>query len=116
MEDEIFFELFSGDMANESYTVLVRIFLFGQYRIQLTCLDQPDPYAPIGHGSIVRELDSYDQTQAILTCLRLRESEDPEAYCESLAKPFNCEYPGGRIRLDNTPDSRPETGTDQEDM
>jgi hypothetical protein len=30
-------------------------------------------------------------------------AHDPEAYCRSLERLRNCEYTGGRIRLDNEP-------------
>lgn len=35
-------------------------------------------------------------------------SEDPPAYAVSLVKPWNCEEPGGHIRLDNKAEDHPE--------
>lgn len=43
-------------MKNPRYTVLVQNYAYGQYRVQLTDRELPDPDAPPGHGSIVRAL------------------------------------------------------------
>lgn len=100
-EDYVIFE--APNLLSPHHTVLVRSFLLGQYRIQLTDKRQPDDYAPEGHGTICRELCTYEYTVALATVLDLQACIDPEAHCEALAKPWNCEYPGGRIRLDNRP-------------
>jgi hypothetical protein len=90
------------DMISKNHSVLVRPYMFGQYRIQLTRIDRPDPFAPPGHGSICRELCTYDHTRMMATVLQLVSAKDPEAYCCTLETPSNCEVPGsGRIRLDN---------------
>lgn len=89
-------------LINAAYTVLVKGNFGGQFRIQLTDVAKPDPGAPPGHGSIVRELCTYKQATAVETTTAIAMSLDPEGYCEGLARPWNCEYEGGRIRLDNT--------------
>jgi len=45
----------SSQMTNPRYTVLVMPHLYGQYRIQLTDLANPDKEALPGHGSIIVE-------------------------------------------------------------
>jgi hypothetical protein len=95
-------EVLPDQMCSKTHTILVQGFLFGQYRIQLTRLDRPDPFAPPGHGSIVRELCTYNPHTAGTVALILRLASDPEAYCRELERSWNCEDPGhGRIRLDN---------------
>lgn len=42
-------------LRSPNHTLIVRPYALGQYRIQLTRKDQPDTFAPPGHGSIVRE-------------------------------------------------------------
>ena len=55
MED-ITKEVLSNDMTNSDYSILVLPYAFGQFRIQITNVKFRDAYAPVGHGSIVREL------------------------------------------------------------
>lgn len=91
----------SDQMTSKTHTLIVMPFAYGQFRIQLTRLDRPDPFAPIGHGSIVREMCTYSPHTAGNIVLMLRLAADPEAYARELERPWNCEHPGGRIRLDN---------------
>lgn len=98
-------EVLPDQMTSKNHTLIVMPYLFGQFRVQLTRLDRPDTFAPPGHGSIVRELCTYDPHLAGHVVFLLRLSADPEASCEELAKPWNCEYPGGRIRLDAKPEA-----------
>lgn len=58
MEDHEIYHLkiSNEEMKCDRHTILVENYMFGQYRIRLTDLTQPDSYAPEGHGSIVREL------------------------------------------------------------
>lgn len=88
-----------------NYIVLVQPYLLGQFRIQLCDKRKPDPWAP-KDGQIVREMCTYDGPKATEIIATLVTCDDPEAYCESLSKPWNCEHPGGRIRLDNKPEDR----------
>ena len=103
----------SDGMANENYTIIVRLYMFGQFRIQLTDRRKIDHFAPEGHGGIVRELDTYKAEVAAKTMLDLSEAEEPEKYCVSLERDWNCEYSGDgplagdRIRLDETSESNP---------
>lgn len=84
----------SDKMTNPEYDVEVWAYLLGQYRIQLS---KGHPY------TIVRECCTYEKGTALAVVVHLAASEDPEAYLESIAKPYNCEGPKGRIRLDNEP-------------
>jgi hypothetical protein len=107
--DVILLEARAGSAVSPVHSVLVRPYAYGQYRIQLTRTDRPDYDAPEGHGSIVRELCTYNRATAYLIASAIATAEEPEAYCFGLERPWNCEYTGGRIRLDNTPADRPET-------
>lgn len=80
----------------QAYTIQVWPFLFGQFRIQLCANGDPSP---------VRQLCTYKMATAIAVTAALAKSEDPEAYCRSLERPWNFEAPGGRIRLDEGPES-----------
>lgn len=95
-------------MANPKYSILVHSYLGGQFRIQLTRVDLPDSYAPEGHGTIVREMCTYHRTTALAVVADLGGSDDPEKTARGYARPWNCESPGGRIRLDNKPEDRPD--------
>ena len=98
-------------MQNKNYSILVYPFTFGQFRIRLTNVKIKDSYAPEGHGSIIREMCTYKNATMIETVGKLMESKEPEKTAESFATPYNCEFPGGRIRLDNEPRNfeKPET-------
>lgn len=90
------------------YVILIHRFAYGQFRIQLCDTLKPD-YGDEGAGQIVREMCTYDGGKAAEVLAELVTVDYPEKFCEAMATPWNCEYPGGRIRLDNTPESRPET-------
>lgn len=95
-----------GTLAAPGYGVVVRPYMFGQYRIQLTRLypdGSDEPFGPAGHGEIVREMCTYDPRVAHSTVAALIAAPDPEAHCRTLERPHNCEGEGGRIRLDNKP-------------
>ena len=92
-------------MKNSRYSVSVWPYLLGQFRIQLED-HQNVLMSPSGHGQIIRELCTYKKHTMELTVERLRLSDEPSA--ESLAFPWNCDGPGGRIRLDNRQEDRPE--------
>ena len=93
---------------NPNYTVLVRSYALGQFRIQLTDIRMPDPYAPPMHGSIVREMCTYFQGKAEWMTDWLCQHPEPELLCKLFETPSNCDAPGhGRIRLDDSPDDHP---------
>jgi len=106
-------EYFSDDMENKDYTILVEQYMFGQLRIKLCDLRQRDTFAPEGHGSIVRELDTYHAGTAAGVCMNMSEAEDPVAWCIEQEQNWNCEMSddgplsGDRIRLDETYESNP---------
>lgn len=100
------FEVKPGTMVNGEYRVEVWSYAFGQYRIILMRRDDPI--------TMVRQMCTYKRGMFTKTVIELASAGDPESYCEALAKPWNCEAPGARIRLDNTPEDRPELMIDQE--
>lgn len=96
-----------SEMKNPRYSLSVWSYLLGQYRIQLE--DHNNSIcAPKGHGDIIRELCTYQKSTMELTVEAFRASDDPPAYAESLARPWNCEGPEGRIKLDSSLEDRPE--------
>lgn len=95
------------EMKNTRYSIAVWAYLLGQYRIQIEDHFNPT-FAPNGHGDIIRELCTYSKSKMELTVEAFRLSNDPPAYAESLAKPWNCEDAGGRIRLDSRLEDHPE--------
>lgn len=95
------------EMKNPRYSITVWSYLLGQYRIQLEDHFNPTS-APAGHGDIIRELCTYKKSMMELTAEAFRLSDHPPTYAESLAKPWNCEGPGGRIRLDSRIDDHSE--------
>ena len=98
----------AGKLQSPRHGILVWPYLLGQYRIQLTRIDQRDPFAPAGHGGIVEQMCTYKPARAAEIVLALIVQDDPEAFVRSLARPWNCDGPGGRIRLDNEPGDRGE--------
>jgi len=94
-------EVLSDQMTNPQYSILVMPFTFGQFRIRLTDLLNPDAFAPPGHASIVQDMCTYKKQTAESVLEKLKTAEDPLKAARSYAKPWNCEYEGGRIRLDN---------------
>jgi hypothetical protein len=82
--------------------VLVYPYAFGQYRIKLTSKLDPDSGAPLGHGSIIRECDTYHYDLAAKIVKKIVESEEPYTYLSSLANLKNSYSSNDRIRLDNS--------------
>jgi hypothetical protein len=82
---------------NTEYRVTIRAYALGQHRIQLC---KGSEY------NIVREACTYKGDVASHLTIELIKAKDPEALMESLAKPWNCEAKGGRIRLDNVEGDR----------
>lgn len=100
-----FHEVLPKDMTSKRHSIIVRRFMFKQWRIQLTRVGLPVQwYAREGHGDIVRELCTYRPIRMAEVVAQLQLAEDPEAWCREQEKASNCDAPGhGRIRLDNTP-------------
>lgn len=90
-------------MRNPRYELQVWNYAFGQYRLMLL---RPDMRDGLGYPTIVRQMCTYKIGTVGDVVAAIREHEDPEAYCESLARWYNCEHKGGRIRLDNTEEDR----------
>lgn len=100
---------FKGDeaMENPRYAIVVRSYMFRQFRIQLTDATKQDAFAPRGYGPIVRELCTYSPSTAEGTIMALRAAKDPAALCREWADEFICEEKEeGRIRLDEPAGSR----------
>lgn len=93
------FDVSPLSMRNSDYHVEVWPYLLGQFRIMLM---------KAGTVDIVRQACTYQMDRMARVVVALVLSEDPPAYLESLARPWNCEFPGDRIRLDNhAPDEAP---------
>ena len=87
------------DLAAPGYRLEVWPYLCSQYRIML--IKGLDGF---GYPNVVRQMCTYKRETCVDVCVKLAVADDPEAYCRTeLEKPYNCEYPGGRIRLDNEP-------------
>lgn len=93
----------------EGYHIEVWPYMLGQYRIML--IHGTDVS---GFPHVTRQMCTYQRETAIDTMVKLSLAEDPEAFCRELEKPWNCEYPGGRIRLDNRPGDRMVTVTEDQ--
>lgn len=93
---EPFYKVFSSMMTNKGFQIEIWNYMFGQFRIQL---QRPPSVGP--SPDIVRECCTYSFPKAMSLIAQLAFEEDPAAYLETLATPENCEYKGGRIRLDN---------------
>jgi hypothetical protein len=78
---------------NGHHLLIIREFLIGQWRLQL-CFQTEE--------LIVREACTYKREVAVAVKDAYLQSGLPEVYFESLSKPWNCEGPEQRIRLDNT--------------
>lgn len=89
------------------YTIIVRAYLGGQHRIQITDSTVPDMGAPPMHGAIVQELCTYDARKAELFTDLFSLADDPVALARKLATDTNCEGPGCRIRLDDKASDHP---------
>ena len=85
---------------NGRHFVLVQRYVLGQFRLQLCDKERPDSSGYDG-ASIVREMCTYDSRKAVEVLGELLGAADPEKAAQGFAKPWNCEHPGGRIRLDN---------------
>jgi hypothetical protein len=104
---EPFVQFKAGEMYNPRFTILVYHYLLGQFRIQITDTELQDETAPEGHGSIVQEMCTYRTRKLAEVITLLRYSPDPLQLARTWAKPFNCDFHGGRIKLDNQPSDRP---------
>jgi len=94
---------FKGEeMRNPMYTIIVYLYMLGQYRIQVTELGRPDVHAPPGHGSICRLLCTYDWRTLVRVVDKLRDSDKILEKVDSYRRPWNSEGPYDRVRLDNT--------------
>lgn len=80
--------------AHVDYGVVVYPYALGQFRIQI--VDANNAF------NVHREMCTYKWDTARSTVTQLIESDDPLGTAETFATPWNCEYKGGRIRLDNS--------------
>lgn len=81
------------------YRIEIWPYLFGQYRVMLIKGENRFGLGP----NVVRQMCTYAPEIAVKVCAKLVKSPNPEKFCRRLERPWNCEYPGGRIRLDNKP-------------
>ena len=106
-------EAYNDNMAwqafcdNHHYSVIVRHYMCDQYRIQLCDIRVPDPWSPPMHGGLVQELCTYHEKRALAVTDLLCMVREPLEMARCFATPDNCEYDGGRIRLDNGPLGHP---------
>jgi hypothetical protein len=98
-------------LVADGYRVEVWPYTFGQYRIMLIHGDNPH----VGGPNVIRQMCTYQRAVCTDICSDLLLAADPEQYCRQLEKPWNCEGPGGRIRLDNTESDRPFVEPEVED-
>lgn len=112
MEHNIAFQVLPDQMANKKYSLLVRNYALGQFRVQITDVSNGTGQngAPPGHGDIVQEMCTYKREKALGVIADLGTSEDPVATALTYVRPHNCEFKGGRIRLDNAPEVWPGCG------
>ena len=105
LEHIVLVEVEAKDMAAKNRTILVRAYAIGQFRIQITDISQGTGIlgAPPGHGDIVQEMCTYKSHTMVRAVAELMSVKDPVKLARSWAKPHNCEFPGGRIRMDNEP-------------
>jgi hypothetical protein len=87
-------------MKAEGYSAQLWRYLLGKWHVMLLKRNR------LGVPMIVRELCTYNRERALEEMVALMLSPDPEAHCELLAMPWNCEGNGGRIRLDNKPEDK----------
>lgn len=92
-------ELLADKMVNKRYTIVVRAASGGIFRIQLTDLSRPDPFAPRGHGSVVREVLTSDRETLKNILLRVALAENPLAYCRIIERQY-AGMPGVPILID----------------
>jgi hypothetical protein len=88
---------FEFKCKNQDYRVVVREYLFGQWRLQLVSHSRHSTQ----WDKIEREACTYHITTAIKVRDEISDAADPKGYMEGLATAYNCEGPGQRIRLDN---------------
>lgn len=85
-------------MGNRRYSLRVMPYLFGQFRLQLLDHERLEP--DTGQPSIAQELCTYKRDIYTMVSSAIIMAVDPLAYCLTLANKYNCDGPGGRIRLD----------------
>lgn len=96
-------ELLGDNMSDKRYTVAIRAASAGLYRIQVTDLRRPDPFAPRGHGTVVSEILANDLAVVKNMTLQLALCENPVACCRSLQRKYPCSFPCGVPVLPEVP-------------
>lgn len=108
-DPDLILDLPAGKLRSSKHSLVIRPYLFGQYRLQLMDVTKFDPHASEGHGSIVREMCTYKAETAFSVARQIANEPDPEAFCRTFEEKWNCERPGfGRIRLDEKIEDHPE--------
>lgn len=104
-ENSVLLDVRASKMRNPQYSIIVYQYLLGQWRINL-CESREGPSNesyPEGHGEIKQAGCTYSPSTAHMIVKQLMEADEPLALFRSWARPYNSEYPGDRIRLDNKP-------------
>ena len=101
MIDQILLSVGALGMADKNFTIIVRPFLMGQFRIQITDITKPDSGAPKGHGSIAGQMCTYKHGTMRKVVKELKDAKDVMKKYNSYRQPWNSDHSTDRIRLDN---------------
>ncbi len=85
-------ELMPEQMSDKRYSLVVRSASMGIYRIQVTDLRRPDPFAPRGHGTVVREVMTNSAQIMKDMTLQLALAENPVTTCRLLERKYPCDF------------------------
>jgi len=91
--------LIQRECAAPGLHVEVHPYLLGQFRIMLMA-------GPWEQSPPLRQMCTYRPEVMEQMVDLLVAAPDPVAFCKTLERPWNCESPGGRIRLDNVQEDR----------
>lgn len=88
-------EMRSNQMSDKRYSVVIRAASMGLYRIQVTDMRRPDPFAPRHHGTVAEEMLTNSTQLMRDIALQLALAENPVTTCRLLKKKHPCDFPGG---------------------
>lgn len=99
-EDKPLLILTAAECKDPNRAVVIYPAFYGMLRICVCDKRFEGLGAPPGTGGIIRILETYNPLTASKVTITLRDAEDMEKAAEAYARPWNCEGPGGKIRLD----------------